>query len=431
MKKLLIVSQNSLSLHANNGKTLTNIFQKWHKDSLAQLYFQDEIPESLKFDNFYRIRDIDLVNKLFNPSKSCLSKPIALKWVDNHYFQRSKFFLSFIRVIKKTGFLKDLLREILYKFDFLYINDLKKELSFFKPEAIFFVISDYTFTIDIALKLSKDLKIPFYIYILDDRYMMIKRNSFSLFFNGIYLKKFERAVKESAGCFCIGHSMAANYKKLFNKHFEVLSNPVDLTTIKFINKSYKKNQNYYRILYAGGVTLGRFDSILNLARVLKNVEEENNISIDFLVCSGDVLSKGQLKELKNLSIKFLGKLNYCDLDKLYETVDFITHIESNQNKYMKFTNLSISTKIPECLAKGICLIGYGPSKISSMKLIHDNQLGCYVDNDLSFEAQCQAIKNFINSPLLCNQFVANGKIFAQNNFSQDFISKKIISIINN
>ena len=52
MKNILLISQNSLSLHANNGKTLTNIFQKWDKDNLAQLYFQDEIPESLKFDNF-------------------------------------------------------------------------------------------------------------------------------------------------------------------------------------------------------------------------------------------------------------------------------------------------------------------------------------------------------------------------------------------
>ena len=55
MKKVLIVSQNSLSLHANNGKTLTNIFQKWESNSLAQLYFQDEIPESVKFHKFYRI----------------------------------------------------------------------------------------------------------------------------------------------------------------------------------------------------------------------------------------------------------------------------------------------------------------------------------------------------------------------------------------
>lgn len=430
MKKVLLISQNSLSMHANNGKTLTNIFQNWDNDSLAQLYFQDEIPESIKFDTFYRIRDIDLIYKLINSSRSAVLKPISLIRVEDHYAQRSKLFLVAIKFIKKIGILKNLFREILYKFNFLYIKDLEKEISNFKPEAIFLVMSDYKFTIDIALNLSRKLNIPIYMYVLDDRYFMLKRNLFYSFLNKKYINKFEKVVEESINCFCIGHSMSNIYTNYFNKKFEVLSNPVNLSSVKVVDKFYEKNKNFYRVLYAGGITLGRFDSILNLAKVLKNVEKRNNISIKFLVCSGDFISKSQLKKLEDLSIDFLGKLNSKDLDKLYEIVDFVTHIESNKKKYTKFTYLSISTKIPECLAKGICLIGYGPSQIASMKLIDENEIGFHINNNLSLENQCQAFIKLINSPELCNKLVTNGINFSKNNFSQDAVSQKIFSIIN-
>ena len=131
-----------------------------------------------------------------------------------------------------------------------------------------------------------------------------------------------------------------------------------------------------------------------------------------------------------LSINFLGRLNHSELNELYETVDFVTHIESNKSEFMKLTYLSISTKIPECLAKGICLIGYGPSQLSSMKLIYENELGCYIDSNSNFKSQCEHMIQLIKSSKLCNEFVANGRHYSFHNFSQDVVSEKIISIIN-
>lgn len=430
MKKILIVSQNSLSLHANNGKTLTNIFQKWESNSLAQLYFQDEIPESVKFHKFYRIRDIDLLNKLFNPSKNCISSPIALDWVSDHYKERTFLFLKFVKIIKKIGFLKNIFREFLYKIKFIYMNDLKKQVSYFNPEAIFLVMSDYKFTIDIALKLSKDLNVPLYIYVLDDRYMMIKSSLFISCFKKGYLKSFESAVNKSLNCFCIGELMADVYTGEFNKKFQVLPNPINFNEVQFANRVYQNNKTFYRVLYAGGLTLGRFDALLDFAKVVKSTEKELDISIDFLVCSGDSLSNDQLLKIENLSINFLGRLNHSELNELYETVDFVTHLESNKSEFMKLTYLSISTKIPECLAKGICLIGYGPSQLSSMKLIYENELGCYIDNNSNFESQCEHMIKLIKSSKLCNEFVANGQQYSLKNFSHDVVSEKIISIIN-
>ncbi|MCO6060839.1 hypothetical protein NG726_29880, partial [Pseudomonas sp. MOB-449] len=56
-------------MQANNGKTFASLFQDWPPDKFAQLYFQDETPESEKFTNFFMIRDIDILKGILSPFK--------------------------------------------------------------------------------------------------------------------------------------------------------------------------------------------------------------------------------------------------------------------------------------------------------------------------------------------------------------------------
>lgn len=431
MKKVLLISQNSLSEHANNGKTLSNIFQSWDSDYLAQLYFQDEIPESSKFNKFYRIRDVDILKKVMSPSYVPVLDIKPLPFVDNHYTGRSNFILKLINTIKKLRILKDFIRELLYSFYFLYSKELERKLIKFKPEILFFVASDYSFTIRITLKLARKFDIPIYIYILDDRFFMRKNSLLGNILNYRYLFLMKKIIKESKQCFCIGQTMAYNYSNYFEKKFNTLVNPVKVKNLIPISKIYKLGVKEYKFLYAGGMTLGRFEAILDFVKILNDVQLSRKICIEFIVCSGDFLSSQQIKELESLSIKFLGKLNNNELDEIYGKVDFVTHIESNKKENIKLTNLSISTKIPECLIKGICLVCFGPPEIASMKLVCENNIGFYVNSNLDANSNIETISNLLNSPVLCNDLTSRAKIFGKNNFTHDAVLKQLSSIINN
>ena len=430
MKKILLISQNSLSNHANNGKTLSNIFRTWDSNSLAQLYFQDEIPESYKFDKFYRVRDIDLIKKIMHSYYIPVLKVDPLPFVESHYINRSGTFLKLVSVLKQNAIIKDFIREVLYSFNSLYFNDLKKYLAGFSPEAIFFVASDYSFTIDITLKLARYFNIPIYMYVLDDRFFMRKESIWNRFFSRRFLFLMSELVKESEQCFCIGQSMAEKYSEHFKKPFKVLVNPVDEKNISLVNKSYKVDSKEYKFLYAGGLTLGRFDAMLELAKILTCVEESGDVHIEFIVCSGDILSEQQVKELENHSISFLGKLNGNALDELYNEIDFVTHIESDKKKYTRLTALSISTKIPECLIKGVCLVGFGPPEIASMKLIYENDVGAYINSNAGIKMNALAILKLLNSPELCEKLASNGKKFGNKSFTYDSVLENL-SLINN
>lgn len=114
--RILIISHNSLSLHSNNGKTLNSIFSSWPSNSICQIYFQDEIPESKQFINFFRIRDIDVLLNFF---KRMLG--ISIQYcvqpqsrVLNHLEGASRWKLLVVNFLRKTNVLKLVLRDLIY-----------------------------------------------------------------------------------------------------------------------------------------------------------------------------------------------------------------------------------------------------------------------------------------------------------------------------
>lgn len=142
------------------------------------------------------------------------------------------------------------------------------------------------------------------------------------------------------------------------------------------------------------------------------------------------MSEQQVKELENHSITFLGKLNGNALDELYNEIDFVTHIESDKKKYARLTALSISTKIPECLIKGACLLGFGPPEIASIKLIYENDVGAYINSNAGIKKNALAILKLLDSPELCEKLASNGKRFGKKSFTYDSVLEGF-SLINN
>ena len=60
--RVLLISHNAFSFSKNNGKTFNLLFKGWDPNSLAQLYFSNELPESSTCFNYYRITDMDIID---------------------------------------------------------------------------------------------------------------------------------------------------------------------------------------------------------------------------------------------------------------------------------------------------------------------------------------------------------------------------------
>ncbi len=62
--KLLLISINSFSKSANNGKTFESMLRGFKCEELAQLYFSAEVPDFDYCNRYFRITDIDIINSL-------------------------------------------------------------------------------------------------------------------------------------------------------------------------------------------------------------------------------------------------------------------------------------------------------------------------------------------------------------------------------
>ena len=51
--RVLVISNNSFSNTSNNGKTLASFFKDFSSENIAQLYFNKEVPDVEKFDNYF------------------------------------------------------------------------------------------------------------------------------------------------------------------------------------------------------------------------------------------------------------------------------------------------------------------------------------------------------------------------------------------
>lgn len=402
---------------------MTGIFDSWSSDCLAQIFFQDEIPESKKFHNFYRIRDIDII-KSFGSNESAVGGVVSPRLVVvDHHVEKSDIYKRLVGFAKKFTRLKNIVREFLYKKNRWNSLELESWLKKFSPDAIFLVPSSYNFTYDVALAISDNLNIPIYVYYTDD-YLGddIAKVSNS------YKKKALRTMKLSSGRFVIGEEMARVYYHRYGFDFNILINPVHIDKPIFPVEDIS-SKGFINIVYAGGLTLGRYRSLISFAKLLSCVEICLNKKITLKVCSGDAPTQEQTEVFIAHNIDFLGRLNSVEVDELYECADFLLHVESHLEKYVKMTRLSVSTKIPECLSSGIALIAYGPPEIASMKLIYEHDIGFYIDSRAGISDSTMKLAEIFTDQARYHSTIKRGFDYSSVNFSSRSIFNNLVGVI--
>ena len=116
MKNILLISHNALSFQGNNGKTLASIFADWESECFAQIYFNNEVPESSRFKKFFRFSELDILRGFVGLSvwRGCGS-PVRPQTVSLVVNGNSSFVKAAISsFVKNRMSLKLLLREFFF-----------------------------------------------------------------------------------------------------------------------------------------------------------------------------------------------------------------------------------------------------------------------------------------------------------------------------
>ena len=308
-------------------------------------------------------------------------------------------------------------------------KDLINFIDNFKPDLIYTILGT-SYIMDIVKNVSKLYNIPFTIHIMDD-WINGNYNKGILFFIEKYRvnKKFNFLLNKANCLISISDAMKIRFEKLYNKHFYVFQNTVDIE--KFCYKKTNKN-HIPKIIYFGSIF--KYSQSATLKSICKSIINLNNngFNIIFEIYTNKDHSE-LLSEFKYSKYIIFHSLitNDSEYFKTLNSADILvlpTNFDSNSIKHI---GLSMPTKLPSYLISGTPILVIGSIVTAQVKYAKKYNFAYIVNNDL-IDNIMNSIKFLLENTELSNSLVQNAFNTASKNHNHNTVRKEFQNLfINN
>lgn len=362
--RVLVVSHTVFSSTNNMGKTMLGWFSGFQKEEVAQFYIQPVLPEpDCLFSEFYRFTDGDAL-------KSLLGKEIRKETGEKPQTYPLK---KLYQMGARRNILCYILRNFLWKVSRWETEDLKNWAAEFSPDVIFLAAGDYGFFYEIGWKMAQWTGKPLVIACVDDFYCSPKRPGLlGRWEHWQFMKSVHRAMEHASMLCVISNPMKEEYEKRFQKPCKVLHTPAK-------RQGYLQSQNGSQLSYLGNLSLGRGEQLIQMGCVLQR-HRGSGLPEWIDVYSGEQDSRVIRKLKREKGIHFHGAVSAGEVGRVFANSMAVIHVESFGTRLRSRIRFSVSTKIPESLHNGPCLIAYGPEDAASIAYLQETN-SAYVITD--------------------------------------------------
>ncbi|MBE7091645.1 MAG: glycosyltransferase family 4 protein [Clostridiales bacterium] len=417
-KKVLIITGTTFRNDTNNGKTLNSLFANFNKSELAQIYFSPEVPNCDSCSSYYRINEKQLIKSFFGLlPKKCggeISVDINNKKIDrynaNIVFNKSKTFVL-------------LLREILWDISHWKNRNLKQWLDKVNPTTIFAFFPGNKKTAKFIRWVAERYNCKLVMFVTDDHY-----NDSTI--NPSYIRKlrYKRMQKEidklpKYSDIIIGCSelTAKEYGEKFNLAYEAIYTPADKC---FLEMPLKVHNNKPVILrYFGNVELERWKVLHELGNTIKNYNgntQKAKLEVYTSIANDEIINALNIEG----ACEFKGFVTGDEFYQLFQDADIAVHIESFSPRMMRYTRLSISTKIADYLGGGKCILAIGDKTLAS--IAHITPVSMTVNN---LEDLPNAIEKLVSNPEFRQNLQEKARELCDKDHNAEIICSRMRSIL--
>ncbi len=420
MSKVLIISHNPLTTYESMGKTFSTLFSSFSPDEICQLYIYPTIPNVDKCNSYYRITDKDVLHSYYNFRVK--GKRIEPDMTQNQLFENADDEQLYRNPKNKKSSVM-LARDLMWKCSWWYNSNLKSWLDEQHPDCIFAAPGAAMFLYDIAMRISKDLKIPIVSYLCDEYYFVEDTGSF-LQRKRLKLlrKKIEEYMRKTAHIIAICDELKDLYASRFHR-------PV--TTI-MTGSSFPISEKVHiadiptSITYLGNIRCNRFKSIAEIGRALEEINNEDGTDYCINVYTGekDAQILNVLKGIETVHLK-----GFVAGQEFYDTLhnaDFLLHTESFEDHCIEAVRNSVSTKIADSLGSGVPLLAYGPDCIASMGHLIRNDCAIAITRKQDLKKSLK--KAFLDKDLQ-EEKARNGLSVAMNYHDPELCGEKVKEVV--
>ncbi|MBA5247442.1 hypothetical protein H1R16_04105 [Marnyiella aurantia] len=371
-KNILVISVHTWN-DEGGSNTLQNLFKQFDPANIYSVYTRADFPKSKFCNNFYQIREISLLRRLFIrkekvgsvvPSNSAKEnvKTLQENKVKKIYKQVSSPLFTFMR-------------ELLWLTDYWKEESLKNYIKNSNADTVFILVSSVIYSNRIALYAKELLpKSKVVIYFVDDSYTYAAaaKSFFGIWHRYMLRSTLKKLVQKASDVFVISPKMKREFDRSFSISTKILTKSIDPITIKNSTNNLSNNK-IIKLLYVGNLLYGRNTELFNLAQHISEYNTKYGVKFQFDIYTQTTPSTADISKFNKYQNCSLNKpVPYSEVERLQSQYDILIYPESFRARYIRITRLSFSTKATDYLASGKMIWAIGPKHIAPMEYFATN-----------------------------------------------------------
>ena len=378
--RILMVSNSVLSKNDSTGKVLSEYFKLWDPKNLAQLYFQEQMPELSVIGNYFRIADGDILKSAATPKNGTRSGADETSVRDEN---REEGFMPGSKTI-----LKNAAHDTARRPENWDTPALESWIDQFDPELVFLAADPYPFVYDAAIQISRSRKLPMILFCAEDFYLSSPDRDTAVGQNSSeeLMHCAKRAMDHASLVACTCEKMADKYKEIFHVPSCAMHT---LASFSQPLHGEKKTQ----ISYIGTLENHRAQQLVRIGKTLKNMNLPEGPH--WLTVYSDDLSKEFISWMtRENGIDFRGKISDEEAMKVMAESLAMVHTDAFDDESRNRFRYSISAELGNLLMSGTCIFAFGPRDTASMEYLKEHQAAvCAVSEEELEEKLTQLIEN--------------------------------------
>jgi hypothetical protein len=366
--RILVVTSNNFNLVAGGGITLTNLFQGWPVDRIANLH-EDPTPEDHSVcQKFYRLSEEEIQwawpfclaqsrhKRLSSPAvrgpsdldgmRTPSAGGIGAKWV---HLARRVFGDGVPRTARISG-------------------RLQEWLGKFKPEIIYGFLGSMA-QIRLMHELRSLLQVPVAIHMMDDwPAVLYRRGLLGPALRLVVQREFHGVLRESTLRMGISEEMCNEYRRRYGVTFLPFHNAIDMEQwLPYAKRDWRAGTPFI-VRYIGSIVPdGQRDALWDVCRAVTNLQSSGKRIEMWVHAPGP-----QSTYLRELCLSGNG-FHLADppppetITYLLSGADLLVLPFNFDKRSLQYIRLSMPTKVPAYMASGTPILVYGPAGIATAR----------------------------------------------------------------
>jgi glycosyltransferase involved in cell wall biosynthesis len=385
--RVLAVNAGLFDRSTGTGITLSNLFTGWPADRLVQLYLEDRAPSPDALGTFaqFPTRHAPVEYHLFRQWER-IRRPVRSVVLRSAGSASSQGSTGSARN-PAPGPVRAQLRAQLRAFVDLSPVRIPEDVRWWmreqRPDVVYTTMGSIR-TMRLAVAAAQECRVPLVPHFMDDWPTTLYTGGQVLGLPRLAVRSgFRDVLRHSSYGMGISEAMASEYERRYRLPFAAFGNCVDAADFADPDQRAPERPagTPVELVYVGGLHLDRWRSLRGVGEAVDRLVAQGTPA-RLTVHAPDADLARYAGAFAGLAAVHLGRsLASDEVSGVLRRADVLVHVESFAAEHRRYTRYSLSTKIPQYLAAGRPVLGFGPAELASMAHLAAAGAGAVVGDD--------------------------------------------------